>query len=113
MEEFGADEEVVSSALLVAGEAVANAVGHGNGLDPAKSVRVTCWLEDGEIGMGVEDEGTGISEDRLQQAALPDDPMDTHGRGLYIMKSLADRVWLEQEGRKICAAWTHPSPRGR
>ena len=55
--------------------------------------------------ISVEDAGEGISAEQLERAALPEDNMQTNGRGLYIMKSLADRIWLEAEGRRLCMAW--------
>lgn len=104
-DEFGVSDSIKEALLLVVGEAVANAAGHGNKLDPDKQVVVECVIDDEQVCLRVEDEGIGVPEDRLQNAQLPDDPFDTSGRGLFIMKSLADRVWLEAAGRRICIMW--------
>jgi serine/threonine-protein kinase RsbW len=104
-EEFGLSDSICEALLLVVGEAVANAAGHGNRLDPNKQVVVECAVGNGEVRLCVEDEGPGIPAERLEQAQLPDDPFDTSGRGLFIMKSLADRVWLESSGRRLCMMW--------
>ncbi len=106
-EMLGLSGEVRDALLLVIGEAVANAAGHGNGFDPEKSVTVGCALVGGEVRLCIEDEGSGIPEERLGDAALPDDPFQTSGRGLFIMKTLAERVWLEADGRRLCLAWPH------
>lgn len=107
-EDFGLSDEIKEALLLVVGEAVANAAGHGNELDPTKSVVVECAIGGGNVRLCVQDEGPGIPRDRLEQARLPDDPFDTSGRGLYIMKALADRTWLEASGRRLCMEWHRP-----
>ncbi|MEM1043617.1 MAG: ATP-binding protein [Bacteroidota bacterium] len=106
-EPLGLSDEVREAMLLVVGEAVANAAGHGNGYDAAKQVTVVCSVADGEARLCVEDEGEGMSADRLDGAALPDDPLATSGRGLFIMTTVAERLWLEAGGRRLCLAWTH------
>ncbi len=105
--EIGLSDEVRDAMLLVIGEAVANAAGHGNGFDLEKKVTVECAVADGEVRLCVEDEGAGIPAERLGDAALPDDPFQTSGRGLFIMKTVAARVWLEADGRRLCLAWPH------
>lgn len=104
-ETFGVAEPVREALLLATGEAVANAVHHGNRLDPAKEIVVSCSKGDGELHVCVEDGGTGVPADRLEHAALPEDPLQTNGRGLFIMKSLAERIWLEESGRRLCMMW--------
>lgn len=103
--DFGLPESIQEALLLVVGEAVANAATHGNRLDPQKQIVVECSQRDGEVRLCVEDEGAGVPEDRLENAQLPEDPFDTSGRGLFIMKSLADRMWLEASGRRLCMMW--------
>jgi serine/threonine-protein kinase RsbW len=107
-EAFGLSEEVTQRLLLVIGEAVANAAHHGNRLDPAKTVRVECGVARDEVRLCVEDEGEGLADGELEQAALPEDEMEMRGRGLFIMKALATRVWTEQGGRRLCLAFASP-----
>lgn len=107
-EAFGVSEDVQQALLLATGEAVANAAKHGNQLNPAESVTVECTKRDSNFYLRVEDSGEGVPLERLEHAALPDDPLQTSGRGLFIMKSLADRVWLEKSGRCLCLMWQLP-----
>jgi serine/threonine-protein kinase RsbW len=104
-EEWNLPEALFERILLVVSEAVANAAEHGNELDPSKNVRLTYELANGEVTVSVEHEGPGMDPERLQNASLPDDPLDTGGRGLYIIRELAERVWLEEEGRRMCLGW--------
>lgn len=103
--EFGVADDIQESMLIVTGEAVANAADHGNALDAGQLVLVECLRRDSELHLYVEDSGPGVPADRLEHAALPEDPLQTSGRGLYIMKSLADRIWLEDGGRRLCMMW--------
>lgn len=98
-------DSVREAMLLVIGEAVANAAYHGNQLDPEKKITVECVKSDGELHLCVEDVGPGVPEERLTAASLPDDPLQTSGRGLFIMKSLSERIWLEASGRRLCMLW--------
>lgn len=104
-ESLGVGESVQEALLLVVGEAVANAAHHGNRLDPSKEVVVECIRRDGELHVCVQDAGSGVPTERLEHASLPDDPLQTSGRGLFIMKSLAERIWLEESGRRLCMMW--------
>jgi serine/threonine-protein kinase RsbW len=104
-EAFGVAHEIREALTLVVGEAVANAVSHGNNFDSVKEVTVECTKRDGELHLCVEDGGEGVPANRLETASLPEDPLDTSGRGLYIMRSLAERIWLEESGRRLCMMW--------
>jgi serine/threonine-protein kinase RsbW len=104
-EAFGVGDTVQEALLLAVGEAVANAAKHGNQLDPTKKVAVECTKRDSHFYLCVEDSGEGVPPERLEHAALPEDPLQTSGRGLFIMKSLADRIWLEESGRRLCLMW--------
>ncbi len=109
---FGLSEDLAQQLLLVVGEAVANAAHHGNRLDPSRQVVVECASDGNEVRLCVEDEGEGLSDERLDHAALPDDLMQTRGRGLFIMKTLADRVWTEEGGRRLCMAFAREPESG-
>ena len=104
-QDFGVADSIQESLLLVIGEAVANATEHGNSLDAEQQVRVECVLSDNKLQLYVEDGGSGVPAERLEHAALPSDPLQTSGRGLYIMKSLSDAIWLEDSGRRLCVMW--------
>ena len=93
------DEVDIQIAL---GEALANAVIHGNREDLHKCVYVTCRLSmDSEVLLIVRDEGEGFDS-----RAIPD-PTDRHnrllpnGRGIYLMHALMDEVWFEENGKVV------------
>ncbi|HLA62785.1 MAG TPA: ATP-binding protein [Rhodothermales bacterium] len=100
----GLPEELIDRLALAVGEAAGNAVEHGNVFDASLPVRVSydggaegCWVRIG-------DSGAGMNAARLGSAALPDDPLSTSGRGLFLIMEVADEVRMEEDGRTI-AMW--------
>ena len=86
----------IEMALL---EALANAVIHGNGRNSGKSVYVTCrCYMDGEVSIMVRDEGRGFDSNAVQDPTSLENLLFTHGRGIYLMKTLMDEVSFEEGG---------------
>jgi serine/threonine-protein kinase RsbW len=93
--------------VLAMGEAITNAIRHGNALDPSRHVELV-WSGDGSgVWVHVEDEGEGVDPVRLARAALPADPTQTNGRGLFLIRTLADRVEVEGACLRM---WFTPRP---
>ena len=83
-------------------EALANAVIHGNGDDSRKSVYVTCrCYVDGEVSVTVRDEGKGFDSSTVLDPTVLENLMLTHGRGIYLMKTLMDDVSFEEGGAVV------------
>jgi serine/threonine-protein kinase RsbW len=82
-------------------EALSNAILRGNQADPAKRVWVRAELLPDAIRLSVEDEGDGVDTALRTDPHLP--PMLDHdrGRGLFIIKNLADRVEFNDRGNTI------------
>ncbi len=103
--EWSIADELLERIVLVLSEAVANAAEHGNGIDSPAAITVTFSTIEDEVVTCVEDEGKGLDQAQIDRASLPDDPLSQDGRGLYIIREMTDRVWLEAEGRRLCMAW--------
>jgi serine/threonine-protein kinase RsbW len=83
-------------------EALANAVIHGNGDDSCKIVYVTCrCYMDGEIAITVRDEGRGFDSNAVPDPTLSENLLFSHGRGIYLMKTLMDEVFFEEGGSVV------------
>ena len=83
-------------------EAIVNAIVHGNQEDPRKRVHVNCrCMTDGEISVTIEDEGIGFRSDAIPDPTSPENRLRTHGRGIYLMKTLMDEVDFEQGGSVV------------
>ena len=82
-------------------EALSNAILRGNLEDPAKQVWIRAELTATAIRLSVRDEGDGCDATRRADPALPGDLEDDGGRGLFIIKSLADQVEFDDRGNTI------------
>ena len=77
-------------------QAVENAIVHGNSSDVAKKVSITMGTCRGGLFVEVSDEGEGFDHSRY---GVTDD--ESAGHGIFIMKSLADRMTFSDSGRRI------------
>ena len=78
-----------------------NAVVHGNKLDFNK--RVTCTFEttDTDFVFTIEDEGEGFDPTKIPDPTLPENIEKTEGRGVFLTRTLADKVEYMNGGRKV------------
>jgi serine/threonine-protein kinase RsbW len=87
---------------IALGEAVANAVIHGNHEDPEKRVFVNCRCSmDGEVLVTVRDQGQGFDSQSVADPTGPERLFLTHGRGLHLMRALMDEVAFEEKGTVV------------
>ena len=83
-------------------EALANAVIHGHGESSCKRIYVTCrCYVDGEVSITVRDEGRGFDSSAVPEPTSPENLLFTHGRGIYLMKTLMDEVSFEEGGAVV------------
>ena len=91
-------EDKISLAVL---EAVSNAIFHGNKLDYHKSVTIHFKLSKNCISCLIKDEGDGFDILCVPDPTLPENIEKINGRGLFLMKHLADSVEYSAEGRHV------------
>jgi serine/threonine-protein kinase RsbW len=83
-------------------EALANAVIHGNGENSCKRIYVACRCYlDGEVSITVRDEGRGFDSSKVLDPTFLENLLFTHGRGIYLMKTLMDEVSFEEGGAVV------------
>ncbi|HWH15313.1 MAG TPA: ATP-binding protein [Miltoncostaeaceae bacterium] len=82
--------------LLAAGEAVCNAIEHGSTGDGVVAVRMV--LEPPGATVEVVDEGRPDREPRIDLSAPTPPPHSLRGRGIAIMRALADDIRVERAG---------------
>jgi len=87
---------------LVLTEAVVNAMVHGSRRDAGRKVEVAWTAGEGSVRLEVGDSGPGPVPE-LDAAILPDDPLQSDGRGLFLIKESCDRVehWRGPEGYRL------------
>lgn len=77
---------------LAVREAVANAVLHGNGCDPAKKVFLTAAVRPAGLVICVRDEGKGFDPESVPDPLGSGNLMQESGRGLFLVKAYMDKV---------------------
>jgi len=95
------NSEVYGKMLIATVEAVNNTIVHGNKEDESKNVRVDFFINEESISIYIEDEGPGFNFDDVPDPTTPDNIENIHGRGVYLMKHLADDVIFHGRGNRV------------
>jgi len=82
--------------LLAITEAVNNAILHGNKNDIKKSIELEFILTDEFLKVIVTDEGEGFDLEKVPDPTLPENLLNEHGRGIFIMKHFVDELKVEK-----------------
>jgi serine/threonine-protein kinase RsbW len=99
-EKFHINDDIYGNIMISVTECVTNAIIHGNKLDSSKSVDLELNFEEDELKFSISDEGLGFDYENLQDPTSPDNLEKTGGRGIFIMKHLADDIKFEENGKK-------------
>ena len=99
--EFEIHEDSYGNILVAVTEAVNNAIIHGNGLDPEKQVKVSYEIEGDRIMFTISDEGKGFDYYNLPDPTAPENLEKPTGRGVFLMKHLADQVIFSENGKVV------------
>lgn len=89
---FDLDEDNCHWVDLAVREAVANAIKHGNRLEPDKRVEIELELQGEELVVRVRDEGEGFDPGELESPLDPENRMRPDGRGIFYMQSFMDDI---------------------
>ena len=94
-------DEIYGNIVISLTEAVNNAIVHGNGSDKNKVVKIA--LEVDELGLKfiIEDEGEGFDHENLPDPTAPENIEKVTGRGIFLMKHLADEVGFSDSGNIV------------
>ena|SRR5690554_3374868 len=94
-------ENIYGNLLIATTEAVNNAIKHGNKLDKSKVINLHFESSDTEFCVTVIDQGDGFNYENIPDPTLPENIEKPDGRGIFIMKNLADEVKFEEQGRIV------------
>jgi len=100
-EKHNVHEDHYGNILIAITEAVNNAIHHGNKLDPEKSVTLGYSVDGDKLSVLIADEGPGFDFENLPDPTEPENIEKPHGRGVFLMKALADEVQFEQNGAEV------------
>ncbi len=98
---FNISEDYYGNILVAITEAVNNAIYHGNQANPKKNIDIFFKSFPDHVSFIVKDEGTGFSYDTLPDPTNPENIENPNGRGVFLMRNLADKVSFEDNGSKV------------
>lgn len=98
---LGIPDEVYGKILISTVEAVNNAILHGNKGDEGKLVTVNFTADGNMFDVTVTDQGEGFKYDTLPDPTDPANIENLHGRGVFIMRSLADAIEYNEAGNEV------------
>lgn len=98
---LGIPDEVYGKILISTVEAVNNAILHGNKGDVHKMVTVNFTADGNMFDVTVTDEGEGFKYNSLPDPTDPANIENLHGRGVFIMRSLADAIEYNDAGNEV------------
>jgi serine/threonine-protein kinase RsbW len=100
-EKYHLNDDIYGNIMIAVTEAVNNAIKHGNQNNSRKNVSLALALEEGVIKFRVEDEGNGFDYEHLPDPTSPENLEKPGGRGIFLMKHLADEVAFGEKGKVV------------
>ncbi|MDB4448182.1 ATP-binding protein [Roseivirga sp.] len=100
-EEYNLTDDLYGNIMIAVIESVNNAIIHGNKTDKNKNVLLSATLHDEQIVFIVSDEGQGFDHQSLPDPTAPENIEKVGGRGIFLIKNLADEVSFKSEGRTL------------
>jgi serine/threonine-protein kinase RsbW len=97
----GWPEADVFAVHLAVEEAIVNAIVHGNKLDPAKKVHVTCEVSADRVLVSIADEGPGFDPAGIPDCTADDRLEAPGGRGVMLMRSFMTRIEYNPAGNAV------------
>lgn len=101
-EKYKFSDEVYANVLTCLSEAVINSIVHGNKENPDKKVYVNLEVvEDKRLIFTIADEGEGFDFNNLPDPTAPENLENLTGRGVFIIKRLADQCIFNRKGNEL------------
>ena len=98
---YDVSEDMFGNMLVAITEAVTNAIYHGNKSDPSKKVHIQYQIKNNSLSFVVADEGPGFDYYNLPDPTAPENLEKECGRGIFLMKHLADQLIFADNGRVV------------
>lgn len=99
--QLGVNEDFYGNVLIAVTEAVNNAIEHGNKRNADTEVNLAVGDNLKEFCFNVKDQGRGFDFNNLPDPTAPENILKENGRGIFLMKNLADEVEYEDGGRSV------------
>ncbi len=100
-EKFNLNDDIYGNIMISVTESVNNAIVHGNGNNKSKNVKISLILDEKIIKFKIQDEGDGFDYHGLPDPTSPENIAKPGGRGIFLMRHLADEVSFLDDGRIV------------
>ncbi len=100
-DKYDLDDDIYGNIMIAVIESVNNAIVHGNNADKEKNVDLSLLFDEEQIRFTIADEGNGFNINNLPDPTAPENLERTGGRGIFLMKHLADEVSFKNDGQKV------------
>ena len=94
-------EDTFANMMTCLNEIAINAIVHGNKLDESKKVIVNAEVDSKRVIWTVTDEGPGFDYDHLPDPTAVENLENLTGRGVFIVKQLADQCVFNSTGNEV------------
>ena len=94
-------------------EAISNAIKHGNGLDPDKTVTVKFSVTPEKICLIITDQGQGFDPGSVPDPTTDEHLEDPSGRGITLIRAYMDEVVYNSRGNEVRMVKRINSPQSR
>jgi len=95
------NEDAYGNILIAVTEAVNNAIQHGNAYNSNLSVSISITDSLESFCFEIIDQGQGFDFSNLPDPTSPENIEKENGRGIFLMRSLADDVCFNDSGRSV------------
>jgi serine/threonine-protein kinase RsbW len=99
--ELGLVADIYGNVLIAVIEAVTNSIVHGNKFDESKMVTLSFVFDNPFLVIKISDEGGGFMFDNIPDPTKPDNVEKPDGRGVFLMKHLADEISFDKGGSTV------------
>jgi serine/threonine-protein kinase RsbW len=100
-DKYSISEDTFANMMTCLNEALINAMKHGNKMDADKKVIVNAEVEPKRVIWTITDEGPGFNYADLPDPTAPENLENLTGRGVFIIKHLADQCIFNAAGNEV------------
>lgn len=100
-DKYQISEDTFANMMTCLNEAFINAIVHGNKMDADKKVIINAEVEPKRIIWTITDEGPGFDHNQLPDPTAPENLENESGRGVFIVKQLADQCIFNASGNEV------------
>tara|TARA_B100000902_G_C27288595_1_gene905832 strand:- start:690 stop:1121 length:432 start_codon:yes stop_codon:yes gene_type:complete len=93
--------EIYGNVMVATTEAILNAINHGNQNDTEKTLHFYAKSDDKTLSIKVVDQGKGFDHSALPCPTNTENLENLSGRGIFIIRTLADQVTFKNHGSTI------------